>query len=55
MEMLGHPQISLTMNTYTHLLPEADREAADAMQWLFETISPGLLPGLLPAAHRGPR
>ncbi len=35
MEILGHSQVSLTMNTYTHLLPEADREAADAMQGLF--------------------
>jgi integrase len=34
MEILGHSQIALTMNTYTHLLPEADREAADAMQAL---------------------
>lgn len=35
MEILGHSQIALTMNTYTHLLPEADREAATAMQSLF--------------------
>lgn len=32
MEILGHSQISLTANTYTHLLPEGDRAAADAMQ-----------------------
>jgi len=32
MEILGHSQISLTANTYTHLLPEGDRRAADAMQ-----------------------
>ena len=32
MEILGHSQIALTANTYTHLLPEADREAANAMQ-----------------------
>ena len=32
MEILGHSQIALTANTYTHLLPEADREAATAMQ-----------------------
>ena len=32
MEVLGHSQIGLTANLYTHLLPEADREAADAMQ-----------------------
>jgi len=32
MEILGHSQISLTANLYTRLLPEADREAANAMQ-----------------------
>lgn len=32
MEVLGHSQIALTANLYTHLLPEADREAASAMQ-----------------------
>lgn len=35
MEILGHSQISLTANTYTHLLPEGDRQAADAMQSIF--------------------
>lgn len=33
-EILGHSQIALTANTYTHLLPEASREAATAMQAL---------------------
>lgn len=28
MEILGHSQISLTMNTYAHVLPETQREAA---------------------------
>jgi integrase len=31
MEVLGHSQISLTLNTYTHVLPELKREAADRM------------------------
>jgi integrase len=31
MEVLGHSQIALTMNTYTHVLPELRREAADRM------------------------
>ena len=35
MEVLGHSQIGLTANLYTHLLPEADREAADAMETMF--------------------
>ena len=34
MEILGHSQIAITANLYTHLLPEADREAAGAMQAL---------------------
>ncbi|HZK73167.1 MAG TPA: site-specific integrase, partial [Clostridia bacterium] len=31
MEILGHSQISLTMNTYTHVLPELRQDAADRM------------------------
>jgi len=31
MEVLGHSQIALTMNTYTHVLPELRRDAADRM------------------------
>ncbi len=31
METLGHSQISLTMNTYSHVMPELQREAADKM------------------------
>ena len=34
METLGHSQISLTMNTYSHVLPELQREAADQMDAL---------------------
>ncbi len=29
MEILGHSQIALTMNTYSHIAPEVSREAAD--------------------------
>jgi integrase len=32
METLGHSQISLTMNTYSHVLPALQREAADEME-----------------------
>ena len=32
MEILGHSQISLTMNTYSHVLPTLQREAADRME-----------------------
>lgn len=31
MEMLGHSQISLTLGTYSHVLPEVQRDAADRM------------------------
>lgn len=31
METLGHSQISLTMNTYSHVMPSLQREAADKM------------------------
>ena len=31
MEILGHSQISLTMNTYSHVVPELQREAAQKM------------------------
>ena len=34
METLGHSQISLTMNTYSHVLPELQREAAEKMNAL---------------------
>jgi integrase len=35
METLGHSQISLTLNTYTHILSDMQRQAADAMERLF--------------------
>ena len=28
---LGHANVSITLNTYTHVLPEMDQEAADAL------------------------
>lgn len=31
MEILGHSQINLTMNTYSHVMPEAQRDAAIQM------------------------
>ena len=32
METLGHSQISLTMDTYSHVIPALQREAADRME-----------------------
>jgi integrase len=34
MEILGHSQIALTMNTYTHVVPELRRDAAARMESL---------------------
>jgi integrase len=34
MDVLGHSQIALTMNTYTHVIPELRREAANRMEAL---------------------
>ena len=31
METLGHSEISLTLNTYSHVLPALGRDAADRM------------------------
>jgi integrase len=31
MQVLGHSQISLTMNTYAHVLHEVERDAMDAL------------------------
>ncbi len=31
METLGHSQVSLTLNTYSHVLPALQREAAAKM------------------------
>jgi len=31
MEILGHSQIALTMNTYSHVAPEVSRDAAERM------------------------
>jgi hypothetical protein len=34
---LGHSQISLTMNTYSHVMPALQQDAADRMDALFGT------------------
>lgn len=34
MDVLGHSQIALTMNTYSHVIPELKREAAQRMEEL---------------------
>jgi len=37
METLGHSQISLTMDTYTHVMPTLQREAASQMDVVLAT------------------
>ena len=39
METLGHSQIGLTLNTYAHVMPELQRQAAEAMERLFPADS----------------
>lgn len=34
MELLGHSTIALTMNTYSHVIPALQHEAADRMNRL---------------------
>ena len=42
METLGHSQITLTMNTYAHVLPQVERQALDqAARALFGEGSSG--------------
>lgn len=34
MEILGHSQISMTLNTYSHVVPSLQRAAADRLRAL---------------------
>ena len=36
MEVLGHSQIAITMNTYTHVIPELRRDAAERMDSILQ-------------------
>ena len=40
MEMLGHSQISVTLNTYSHVIPPLMREAANAMDRVLDADGP---------------
>lgn len=45
---LGHANVSVTLNTYTHVLPEMDQEAADKLnQALFSSAQPISRPPLI--------
>jgi len=51
MEIIGHSQIALTMNTYSHVAPEVSREAAERMaRALWEDVGDDH-----PGEHRGQR
>ena len=42
-ERLGHANISFTLDTYTHVLPEQDAQAADSVARLI--LGDGEVPG----------
>ena len=45
---LGHANVSITLNTYTHVLPEMDQEAADKLnQSLFSNAQPITCPRII--------
>jgi hypothetical protein len=45
METLGHSQISLTLNTYSHVIPELGRAAAEQMDGILGARSGGSATG----------
>lgn len=36
MEVLGHSDVGMTLNTYSHVVPQLKREAADRMDEILE-------------------
>jgi integrase len=48
METLGHSQISLTLDTYAHVIPELQRDAAERMEALL--VQPDASAGSDPVA-----
>jgi integrase len=39
MEILGHSQISVTMNTYSHVIPAMQREVAERMNEILNPVA----------------
>ena len=35
-DLLGHPQVSMTLSVYSHVLPELRRDAADPMDTILD-------------------
>jgi integrase len=50
-ERLGHSQISLTLDTYSHVLPSMQKEAAGKLDRLFESLGSN---GVLQTMEVGP-
>lgn len=44
MDLLGHSSIALTMNTYSHVIPAMQREAANQMDAILTRRLPAWLP-----------
>jgi integrase len=44
-DTLGHADMRTTMNTYSHLYPEARQDVADVMDEILNPVAPGLAPG----------
>jgi len=40
MELLGHSQIAITMNTYSHVVPASMKDAANQMNAALKTPQP---------------
>ena len=54
METLGHSQISLTLNTYSHVIPALGREAAERMDAVLRRVDRELGPIASPRPRRRP-
>ena len=56
MQVLGHSQISLTLGTYSHVVPELAQEAADRMTAaLWSPLATTLAPSILNDEDRSPK
>jgi hypothetical protein len=53
MELLGHSQIAITMNTYSHVVPALMKEAANQMDAALKTPEPVATNVATNSAQRG--
>ena len=49
METLGHSQISLTINTYSHVIPALQKEVASQMDEILGSVATNVATQELPA------